>query len=599
MENGRQALPPSGAGREPAPIPQPDFLPICRRDMENLGWEELDILLIQGDAYLDLPAQGPALLGRWLVAHGFKVGLISQPRWRDRPEAEADLTAMGRPRLFAALSAGSMDSMLAHYTAFRKLRRDDALTPGGQSGARPNRATLVYTGLVRSVFPALPVFIGGLEASLRRLSHYDFWQDKLRPSVLLESKADLLIYGPGERPLLEAARRLAASGPAAVLGDIPGTLVAVSTIAANDGEALILPSHEEILAEPGLLMKATLMAEEIVHQGGPAAFQRAAQRIVRHNPPARLLTTEDLDFIYALPFSRRAHPLYSQPVPALEMLATSITTHRGCGGGCSFCSLALHQGRRVSSRSESSILSEAEALSRLVAAPAPGRGASKAKAVALSDVGAATANLWGAKCLKGAKPCRRSSCLWPGICPHLSADQGRWVGLLKKLRRLEGVKQVRVASGVRYDLAMVDTEALMDFLRDFAGGQLKVAPEHLDANILKLMRKPGPEVFKKFLELFDRVAGPGRFVIPYLISAFPGSDLGGMKALAGWFRRRRWRPRQVQAFIPTPGTVATAMYYGGVDEEGRPLAVARSDAERLSQHAFLAPGPAPFRRPSK
>ena len=570
---------------------QPLFLPTTRRELDDLGWDELDILLVQGDAYLDHPAQGPALLGRWLVAHGFRVGVISQPRWKDKDEAEADLTAMGRPRLFAALSAGSMDSMLAHYTAFRKLRRDDALTPGGKSGARPNRATLVYTGLVRAVFPGLKVFLGGLEASLRRLSHYDFWQDKLRRSVLLESKADLLIYGPGERPLLELARRLSGAGPEPGLEDIPGTALARPADFSPGDKVLVLPGHEEILENPKLLMTATVASERLIHLGGRAAFQISGQRGVLVQPPAEALTTAELDFLYGLPFNRRAHPSYQQPVPALEMLAGSLTTHRGCGGGCSFCSLALHQGRRVSSRSEESILEEAGSLSRILAAGKNRSGEKRPKAVALSDVGAATANLWGAKCLGEQEKCRRSSCLWPRICPQLSADQGRWLGLLKKIGALEGVKQVRVASGVRYDLALTDKAALQEFLRHFAGGQLKVAPEHLDADILNLMRKPPLKVFEQFLEVFDKEAGAGRFVIPYLISAFPGSDIPKMKALASWFQRRRWRPRQVQAFIPTPGTVATAMYYGGVDEKGRPLAVARSDRERLAQHSFLAPGP--------
>ncbi len=570
-----------------APLSQPEFLPTTHPEMEALGWPELDILLIQGDAYLDHPAQGPALLGRWLVAHGFRVGLISQPRWRDPAEARADLTALGRPRLFAALSAGSMDSLLAHYTAFRKKRSDDALTPGGKAGARPNRATLVYTGLVRAAFPGLPVFIGGLEASLRRLSHYDFWEDKLRPSILLESKADLLIYGPGERPLLDLARRLADQGPEADLGDIPGTALPRPAPGPGGDDTVILPSHGAILAEPRLLLEATLTAEKLIHQGGPAAFQASGERGVLVQPPAEPLNTAELDFLYGLPFTRRAHPGYREPVPALELLAASLTTHRGCGGGCSFCSLALHQGRRVRSRSRESIVAEARAIA----------GASR-KPVALSDVGAATANLWGAECRDRPERCGRRSCLWPRICPHLKADQAAWVALLHEVAGLAGIKQVRVASGVRYDLALTDEKALADFLRHFVGGQLKVAPEHLDPAILDLMRKPGPEVFRKFLALFEKVGGPGRYLVPYLISAFPGSDPERMRHLAEWFARRSWRPRQVQAFIPTPGTVATAMYYAGLDEKGRPLAVARTDRERLAQHALLSPdreSPAPAR----
>ena len=559
----------------PAELGQPQFLPASQAELAALGWDELDILLIQGDAYIDHPVQGPALLGRWLVAHGFRVGLISQPRWQEARASADDLTVMGRPRLFAAVSAGSMDSMLAHYTAFRKKRSDDALTPGGRSGARPNRATLVYTGLVRAAFPGLPVFIGGLEASLRRFSHYDFWEDKLRRSFLLESKADLLIYGPGERPLLAAARRLR-SEPSARLADIPGTVTAVNSGRPADDNIVELPAHEAITADPHLLMTATLAVERLTHQGGRPAFQASGGRGVLTAPPAEPLTTTELDFLHGLPFTRRAHPAYTQAIPALNVLRTSLTTHRGCGGGCSFCSLALHQGRRITSRSAESILAEAASL-----------GA--AKPVALSDVGAATANLWGAECRGRAEDCRRASCLWPTLCKHLFAPQDRWVGLLKKIARLPAVKQVRVASGVRYDLALTDERALTEFLDNFVGGQLKVAPEHLSPDLLKLMRKPGPEVFKKFLRLFEGLGQHGRYLVPYLISAFPGADLGRMKHLADWFESRHWRPRQVQAFIPTPGTVATAMYYGGIDEAGRSLPVAREDRQRLAQHALLAP----------
>jgi len=564
-------------------LPQPDFLPASRPEMERLGWSELDILLVQGDAHIDHPAQGPVLLGRWLLAHGFRVGLISQPRWRDPQEARADFTVMGRPRLFLALSAGSMDSMLAHYTAFRKKRSDDALTPGGKSGARPNRATLVYTGLARAAFPGLPVFIGGLEASLRRVSHYDFWEDRLRRSILLESKADLLVYGPGERPLLEAALRLEADGEAADLDGLPGTVRPRRAGDRPEGAWLELPAHEAIVSEPPLLMNATLALETLLHQGGRGAWQVSGERAVWQHPPAEPLSSAELDFIYGLPFSRRAHPAYRAPVPALEMLATSLTTHRGCGGGCSFCSLALHQGRRVVSRSAESIVAEAASL----VGP---------KAVALSDVGAATANLWGAACLGRPDKCARHSCLWPSPCPQLQADQRAWVNLLKKIKSIPGIKQVRVASGVRYDLALGDRAALAEFLNNYVGGQLKVAPEHLDPELLKLMRKPGPECFEKFLSLFTGTAASGRYLIPYLISAFPGSDTRRMRNLADWLKKRHWRPRQVQAFIPTPGTVATAMFFAGIDEKGRPLQVARSDRERLAQHALLAPEPGPSAR---
>ena len=541
--------------------------------MKKIGWEELDILLIQGDAYIDHPAQGPALLGRWLMAHGFRVGLISQPGW----SGPDDFMALGRPRLFAAISAGSMDSMLAHYTAFRKKRSDDALTPGGQAGARPNRATLVYTGLVRAAFPGLPVVIGGLEASLRRLSHYDFWQEKLRRSFLLESKANLLVYGPGERPLLEIARRLAENASASLAG-IWGTAVSGRPADAQQYELVEVPGHEAIEENSALLMTATLEAEAAVHNGNRVLYQPSGTRGVTVFPPAEALTTGEMDFLYGLPFTRRAHPSYKESVPALAMLKTSLTTHRGCGGGCSFCSLSLHQGRRISSRSLTSLLNEATKMA-------------SRKPVALSDVGAPTANMWGAVCNNDAA-CRRKSCLWPTVCQHFKADQAAWLKMLEELAALDCVSQVRVASGVRYDLALTDSKSLGIFLKKFVGGQLKVAPEHIDDRVLRLMRKPGVRMWEKFLNFFDGNKDDKWFLVPYFISSFPGSDLKGMRHLAEWLKARHWRPRQVQAFIPTPGTVATAMYYSGKDEEGLPLTVARRDSDRLVQHSLLAPPPA-------
>lgn len=554
-----------------SPLKQPDFLPTSRAEMERLGWEELDILLIEGDAYLDHPAQGPALLGRWLVEHGFRVGLIAQPRWRDT----SDFLVLGRPRLFAALSAGSMDSMLAHYTAFRKKRSEDALTPSGRAGARPNRATLVYASLVKAAFPTLPVIIGGLEASLRRLSHYDFWQDKLRRSFLLEAKADLLVYGAGERPLLEIARRLN-QNPKESLWGLAGTAAMGRPPEGWAGDFMELPSHEQIEAEPGLLLKATLAAEAAVHNGGPALVQASAGRVVTVFAPPAALTTEEMDRLYALPFSRRAHPGYRQTVPAAELLRSSVTSHRGCGGGCSFCSLALHQGRRVSARSAASLRRELEELVR-----------SGIRSV--SDVGGPTANMWASRCQRP-EGCHRRSCLWPKLCRHLRPGQSAWVEMLELLAATPGLRRLRVASGLRYDLALAEPEVLKIFLERFIGGQLKVAPEQLDDELLSLMRKPPLELWEKFLSFFERWAPRGRYLVPYLISAFPGCSEEQMRAVSAWLARRRWKPRQVQAFIPTPGTVATAMYYAGLDEVGRPLAVARSDAERLRQHAYIVAG---------
>jgi len=568
-----------------------EFLPMSRADMARLGWDALDVLIVTGDAYVDHPAFGSALLGRWLVSRGFRVGIVAQPRW-DTPE---DVARMGRPRLFAGVTAGALDSMLAHYTAFRKKRHDDAYTPGGRAGARPNRATITYTSLVRHAFPGLPVAIGGIEASMRRATHYDFWTDKLRRSILLDSKADLLVYGMAERAVLEVAQRLggmaACRVPRDVLQGLRGTAFALShgsdssdrthRTDRTDGTCWPLPSHEEIEADPKKLMAATLLLERQVHNGTAWAVQAAGDQSVVFAPPAEPLSTEELDALYALPFTRQAHPSYCEPIPAVEMIQFSVTTHRGCAGGCSFCSLALHQGRRIRSRSAASILTE---VSRLTEHP-------KWKG-SLSDVGGPTANMWGARCTGDPASCRRVSCLFPAICRNLKPDQSALAELLRAIARLPGVKHLRTASGVRHDLAMLADDYVRALVGEFVGGQLKLAPEHRCDSVLRLMRKPRFEAFERFLTVFERVsreAGKEQYVVPYLMSAFPGCTDADMRELARWLKQRGWRPQQVQCFIPTPGTVATAMYWAGIDPDGKPIHVARTDAERLRQHRILVP----------
>lgn len=559
---------------------------MSRLEMQQLGWEELDILFITGDAYVDHPAFGVALLGRWLMAHGFKVGICAQPRWQNSD----DLTRMGRPRLFAGITAGALDSMLAHYTAFRKKRHDDAYTPGGKDGARPNRACVVYANLARRAFPGLPLVLGGIEASLRRITHYDFWVDALRRPILFDAKADLLVYGMGEQAILETARRCAAGES---LTHIPGT--AWISKVTNDGSGgkaddlaslpdhtpcLPLPSQEEIEGDPGQLMKATLKLEQHVHRGDAYAMQMVGNRALVLAPPPPLPDTALMDRIYALPFQRKAHPAYLDPIPADEMLRTSITSHRGCGGGCSFCSLALHQGRHIASRSESSILEEAQHM-----ASQPRFSGS------ISDVGGPTANMWQGRCALGAV-CRRASCCHPSVCRSFITPQKQHVQLLRKILTLPGINHVRVASGIRADLALHDSDAVRAYTVEFTGGQLKVAPEHCAAPVLDLMRKPSLEIFERFLAAFQQLSqhtGREQYVIPYLMSAFPGCTDEHMFELSRWLKLRNWTPQQVQCFIPTPGTVATAMYYGGIDEKGQPLYVARTDADRLRQHRILMP----------
>ncbi len=611
------------------PLEQPAFLPTTRAEMLALGWEELDVLLISGDAYIDHPAFAMPLLGRWLVSHGYRVGVVAQPEWSGEAadQEENGITRMGRPRLCAGISAGAIDSMLAHYTAFRKKRHNDAYTPGGQIGARPNRATIVYANLVRRAFPGLPVIAGGIEVSLRRVSHYDFWTDNVRRSILFDARLDLLLFGMGERALLESVRRLDAWAestglplgetiwPSDLLTDIAGSARILTSGERGEGmNGVRLPSHEDILMNSRQLLAATLILERETHRARQVLLQDCGGRTVAVMPPAAPLDTEEMDALYALPFARAPHPAYTKKIPAFEMIATSITTHRGCGGGCSFCSLALHQGRRISSRSEASILDEAHRISRLPC----GRS--------ISDVGGPSANMWGAVCAlernsieretgrqagkKGQnraegceRPlCRRTSCLHPSICPFFQADQSACIKLLRKVAKVPGIRHVRVASGVRFDLALCDEQALNAYTGEFTGGQLKVAPEHCAAQVLELMRKPGMAAFETFLAAFYRQSathGKEQYVIPYLMSAFPGCTDAHMRELADWLSARGWSPRQVQCFIPTPGTVATAMYHAACTPDGSPLHVARDDAARLRQHAILSGGVRPGRNRKK
>ena len=629
-----------------------------RQEMQSLGWAELDILLVSGDAYVDHPSFGVPLLGRWLVAHGYRVGIIAQPHW-DRPDSPQALNVMGRPRLFAGVSAGAIDSMLAHYTAFRKKRHDDAYTPGGQAGARPNRASLIYSNLLRRAFNDLPIVLGGIEASLRRCTHYDFWTSALRRPVLCDAKADLLIYGMGERAILEIADRCQAAssevtfvgreafaeavkGGGGVLGtgflgkieDLPtlqtdtdrskaAALEPGNAMEYTDGlEILRLPSLEEIKAQPELLLKAALTLEDQVHREKSWAFEpvdAAGKRLLILAPPSPPLSTQELDLLYDLPFSRLPHPAYKAPIPAWEMIRTSITTHRGCGGGCSFCSLALHQGRGLASRSAQSILQEARLIAQgpsfaraalSISAPAPknsksgqgGKGvhAQPAKtpkwAGAISDAGGPSANMWQGFCASDKSKCKRRSCLFPKICAHFKVDQMKGVRLLRELTEQPGVRSLRVASGLRLDLALTQPEALAAYTTEFTGGQLKIAPEHISDPVLRLMRKPSQAGFEQFLQSFithSRKVGKEQYIIPYLMSAFPGCTEKDMRELKLWLAKKGWTPKQVQCFIPTPGTVATAMFFCHKDPDGRPIEVAESDAQRMRQHYLLlgeAPG---------
>lgn len=557
---------------------------MTRKEMDSLGWDELDILLVSGDAYVDHPSFGTPMLGRWLVHHGYRVGIVGQPAW-DKPN---DVARMGRPRLFAGVSAGSLDSMLSHYTAFRKKRSDDAYTPGGKAGNRPNRACIAYTNVVQRAFPGLPVVLGGIEASLRRISHYDFWSDSVRRSLLLDSKATAIAYGMAEGSIITLAdtirdtkvRDIKTLRP--LLTAIPGLAVAGGEKdIPQDRPIMELPSHEDILADPQALIKATLLLEKQVHQNTETVIQSTAGRYVIITPPGPLLDTEGLDAIAELPFSRQPHPSYTQKIPAADMIRTSVTTHRGCAGGCSFCTLALHQGRAIRSRSKDSVLREVKAITKV-----------KGWTGSISDVGGPSANMWGAHCASDQTQCTRPSCLTPAICKHYRATQNDFVNLLRSVADVPAVKHVRVASGWRIDLALTDMQALTTMIREFVGGQAKVAPEHQVDHVLKLMRKPGFAAFEKFLDLFareSRKAGKQQYVIPYLMSAFPGCTEEDMRTLSGWLSSQGWKPEQVQCFIPLPGTAAAAMFHAGTDMKGNPIHVAKTDAERMRQHAILMP----------
>jgi len=552
------------------------FIPTTREEMSRRGWRELDVIFVTGDAYIDHPAFGVPLLARWLEFHGFRVGIIAQPDWRSREP----FMALGRPRLFFAVSAGAMDSMVAHYTPLKKMRHDDAYTPGGRHGARPNRATIVYTSRLKEAYKDVPVVIGGIEASLRRFAHYDYWEDKVRRSILFDAKADLLLFGMGERSLLELAERLRKREPLAHIIDIRGTASVVRGDLSSD--AVELPSWEEVATDSRQYAEAFRIVSREMHAGGRILVQRHGGRILFCNPPSLPLSEAELDAVYALPFLRAPHPSYTEPIPAYDQIKSSITTHRGCFGGCAFCAITYHQGKFIQSRSERSVVDE---IGRMAKMPWF-RGS-------VSDVGGPTANMYGLRCGSpdGGNRCHRESCLYPSVCRQLVTRDRRAATLLRRVRTIPGVRHVTVSSGIRYDLLERQPEYFSELLAHHVGGLLKVAPEHTVDAVTDLMRKPGKEVFERFLGRFrDESARLARkqYVVPYLMSGHPGCTLDHMVELALFLKRHNLRVEQVQDFTPTPGTLATAMYHTGIDPlSGRELYVARSDREKRLQKAVL------------
>ncbi len=539
-------------------------------------WEELDVLIISGDAYIDHPAFGSALLARLLESHGFRVGILPQPDWKN-PEA---FLSMGRPRLFAAISAGAMDSMVNHYTAAKKIRRNDAYSPGGISGKRPNRAVIAYTAAIKGAFKGLPTVIGGIEASLRRLAHYDYWSDKVRRSILIDSKADLLIYGMAETALLEISRQLNMGEPIENLKEIKGTAFATNNYA---GDAINIPSFEQVSKSTEDYNLAFKLASE---QENPFSAKTLVQahgaRQLIINPPALPLTTADLDKLYNLPFQREPHPRYTDRIPAFEQIRNSVTSHRGCFGGCAFCAISHHQGKTIQSRSAQSILREIDTIS-----------SQDNFHGTISDVGGPTANMYGLGCghSEAEKVCKRASCLFPDVCNNLRTDDQPATDLLKEIRQHKNVKHTFIASGVRYDLFARQKQYFNDLLQHHISGLLKVAPESTSNRVTQVMRKPGAEVFTQFLEKFrqhNRRLGLRQAVVPYLISNHPGCSLEDMIEVALYLKQHQLKVEQVQDFTPTPGSLSTCIYHTGKDPfTGREVHVPRTTKERRLQKALL------------
>ena len=577
-------------GKHGPPAQGPRFLPTTRAEMDARGWDELDVLIVTGDAYVDHPAFGPILIARFLEGRGYKVGVVAQPRW-DRPD---DVARMGAPRLFVGVSAGNLDSMLNKLTAQKKVRGEDQYSPGGRTNARPNRASIAYCNLARQAFPGVPVVLGGIEASLRRIAHYDYWSDSVRRSIVLDSKCDLLVFGMGERAAWEIARRLDAGESVKDLRDVRGTayargkgwepLLEKKSRFVTDGGVVVLPSYDEICAskESFASMARAFRFETNAHNGRPL-LQVHGREAVYFNPPALPLDEKDMDELYDLPFTRLPHPSYGgERIPAYETIKHSIVTMRGCFGGCTFCSITEHEGRIIQSRSEASVLREVRALSRM-----------EGFSGVISDVGGPTANMYKMRCKdeRTESACRRLSCVHPGICENLVTDHAPLVSLLQSVRSEPGVKRGFVASGVRYDLAMRSKEFISELAKHHTGGQLSVAPEHSDPEVLDKMKKPPVEHYERFAQAFCQAseeAGKEQYLVPYFITGHPGSTLKDTIALALWLKERNMRPRQVQDFIPTPMAIATAMYFTGLDPlTGKRVHVARDLREKRMMKALL------------
>ena len=558
------------------------FLPATPQEVKALGWDAVDVVLVTGDAYVDHPSFAMALVGRVLEAEGLRVAILAQPRW----DSPADFRQFGKPRLFYGVSSGNMDSMINKYTHNRKIRSTDDFSPGGRAGLRPDRATIIYSQRCREAYPDAPVVIGGIEATMRRFAHYDYWSDKVRKSVLLDSKADLLVYGMGERQIREIASRLKAGEKIGALRDVRGTafpLGAKEAAAPAIPGALELPSAGEVSGDRVKFSVATRLIYENSNPYNAAVLvQKSEGKAVVQNPPALPLTTAEMDAVYGLPFVKRAHPSYKEPVPALETIKDSIVIHRGCFGGCAFCSLTLHQGRFIQTRSAESVEKEASAL--LKTPRHPGN---------ISDLGAPSANMYGmgGKDMAVCKACKKLSCVHPVICPNLNTDHKPLLTLMRRVRGIKGLKKAFVASGIRMDLALKCGEYISEIARFHTGGLLKVAPEHISPKVLSVMKKPSVEIFKEFADKFlaeSKKAGKEQYLVLYFISAHPGSTLADMADLAVFLKERNIRPQQINDFLPAPMELATSIYFTGLDPFTlEPVYVPKKETERRLQRALL------------
>jgi len=543
------------------------YLPINQSDLKQRGWNSLDIILISGDAYIDHPSFAAAIIGRTLEGAGFKVGIIAQPDWKN----DSSFQVLGKPNLFFGITAGNMDSMVNHYTAQRKLRNDDAYTPDGQIGKRPDRATIIYTNILKRLYKGVPIVIGGIEASLRRIAQYDFWQDKVRNSILADSKADILIYGMGERPITELAMLLEKGIKISEIQNLNSSVVFSATN--PSAEDLALPDAE-ICADKNSFYQMTKTFEN--NYKDKVIYQKNAGRWLKHNPPAKPLTTEEIDTIYALPFEYKAHPVYNgHKIPAYEQIKDSLTSHRGCYGGCNFCAIACHQGRTIQSRSENSLLKEAK----------KHRGT-------ISDVGGPTANMYASYCsLNFPDNCPRRSCLVPQICPNLHINHLLQLEVLDKISKLPNIKYVFIASGIRYDMAVNDDKYIEAIAVKYTGGRLKLAPEHSVPKVLRLMGKPNIDSFEQFSKKFysfTKKAGLKRKIVPYLIIGHPGTTIEDAYQLRNWLNRNKLVVEQVQEFTPTPMSISTCMFYSGLDyETGEPIHIPKPSEIRKQKNIIV------------